>query len=236
MTVDILADLRDCCDALTEPYQSRSPRWEWDHNRHRKPLPDHVVTLPGLLQQLADMAYPGRPTESGDFVMRPIPGSRPPLQLRAVSAHAHITIGIVRWCWSLQLELRDTAESNLRQVLAAAGRQDRETQIALLDEVRSWRRQAEVITGWRDPDPELQVPCPGCGERGLRVSIADRTARCTNCRTRWAEDEDIDAGIYSIGVLGRHIAAYQRGATAASDRVWAEERDRKARRAGRTAA
>lgn len=236
MTVDILAELRDACDSLTEPYHSRSQRWTWDHNRHRKPLPDHVITLPGLLQQLADMAYPGQPADSGDFVMRPVPASRPPLQLRAVSAHAAIAVGIVRWCWSMQLDLRGTAESNLRQVLAAAGRQDRDTQITLLDEVRGWRRQAEIITGWRDPDPELQVPCPHCGERGLRVAIADKVARCVNCRSRWAEDEDIDAGVYSIGVLGRHIADYQAGSREAADRVWAAERGRKAAREGRPAA
>lgn len=236
MTVDILGDLRDACDSLTEPHQIRNPRHTWSPTRNKVTLPDHVVTLPGLLQQLADMAYPGRPTDGGDFVMRPIPGSRPPLQLRAVSAHAFITVGIVRWCWSLQLDLRDTAESNLRQVLAAAGRQDRDTQIALLDEVRGWRRQAEVITGWRDPDPELQAPCPHCGERGLRVNLAERTARCSGCRSRWAEEVDPEAGIWSIGVLGQHIAEHQRGSKAAADRVRAEERDRKARRAGKAVA
>lgn len=234
MTADIMADLRDVCDLLCDPHQIREPRWTWDANRNKKPLPDHVVVLPGLLGQLADIVYPGSPPDNGAGpTSRPVPSSRPPLRMDAASAHLAITIAVARWHVSLGLELRDTIESSVRQLLGRIAVEDSDTQATLLSEMRSWQRQAEIICGHRQPDPQLQVPCPHCTERRLRVNMTELTARCDTCGSRWAEQEDERTG--SIGVLAAHIAEFQRQSKAGADRVRAEVRERKHRISGRVA-
>lgn len=239
MSVDIMADLRDVTDSLCDPHQVREPRGHiWDANRHKKLLPDHVIVLPGLLQQLADIVYPGSPPDNGAGpTSRPVPASRPPLRMDAASAHLAIVMAVTRWHLSLGLVLRDTIESSIRQMLERIKREDFETQTVLLVEMRSWQRQAEIICGHRQPDPQLQVPCPDpeCAQRKLRVNMADLTARCDGCGTRWAEQEDPDHGIYAIGVLARHIADHQRLSKEGADRVRKVERERKQRISGRVA-
>ncbi len=239
-----MADLRDTVDALCDPHQIREPRGTyWDHNRHRKQLPDHVTVLPGLLQQLADIVYPGSPPDNGAGpTARPVPSSRPPLRMDAASAHLSIVMAVTRWHLTLGLVLRDTLESSVRQLLGAISREDPDTQAVLLGEMRSWQRQAEIICGHRQPDPQLQVPCPHCGERKLRVNMTDLTARCDGrpddgdpCGSRWAETEDPDRGIYPIGVLARHIAEHQRLSKEGADRARAVDRARKQRISGRPA-
>lgn len=239
MSTDILADLREVADALTDPHQVREPRGHyWDHNRHKKPLKDHVTILPGLLRQLADIVYPGSPPDSGAGpTSRPVPSSRPPLRMDAASAHLAITIAVTRWHVSLGLELRDTVESSVRQLLGRIATEDSDTQAVLLAEMRSWQRQAEIICGHRQPDPQLQAPCPNpeCGQRKLRVNMADLTARCDGCGARWAEQEDPDHGVYNIGVFARHITEFQRLSKEGADRVRQVERERKQRISGRVA-
>lgn len=240
MSVDTLSELRDVCDALTNPYQHREPRHAWNASKHKVRLPDHVVTLPGLIAQVAEAAYPGGNTaDSGGFTVRPVPGSRPPGNPRALACYLDIHIGVTKWTILFGLagqETRDTVESQLRHLVASSPTQDSEDQLGLLDELRRWQRQCEIITGWRDPDPQLEVPCPveGCGERALRVNLAEKTARCTACGSRWAEDEDDYTG--QIGLLARHIQDHKAATKAGADRVWADERERKAARNGRSAA
>lgn len=237
---DILADLHDVSDALTNPYSHREPRGHtWSESRHKVKLPDHVVTLPGLVTQLGEIVYPGgQATDSGGFTVRPVPSSRPPGNARAMVAYLDIHIGVAKWTVLFGLDSRDTIESGIRQLVARAMEQDREDQLCLLEELRRWRRTCEIITGWKDPDPQLQVPCPveDCGERTLRVNIADRTARCTACGVRWAEVEDPEQGIYSIGGLADHIQTFEAGSKAAADGARLEARELKARRNGKSAA
>lgn len=234
---DLLADLADTCDALCDPTQIRHPQWYWDENRNKKNLPDHIVVLPGLIARLAEVVYPGS-TPDSDGTSRPVPSSRPPLRTDAASAYLAIHMATARWSISLSLELRDTIESSIRQLLGRISREDSDTQLALLTEMRSWQRQCEIICGDRQPDPQLQVPCPNpdCGERRLRVNMTDLKARCENCGDRWAEQEDPENRVYSIGVLAAHIADYQRQSKAAADGARQQERDRKAARSGRVAA
>lgn len=237
MPVDILADLRDVCDSLTNPYQHREPRHTWSASKHKVRLPDHVVTLPGLIAQVFDAAYPGgSQADSGGFTVRPVPGSRPPGNPRALACYLDIHIGVAKWTILFGLDSRDTVESQIRLLVASAPTQDPEDQGALLDELHRWRRQCEIIAGWRDPDPQLEVPCPveGCGERALRVNLAEKTARCTACGSRWAEEEDDWTG--SIGLLARHIQDHKAAGKRAADRARADERVRKAARNGRSAA
>lgn len=251
MVADLLADLLDVADTLTEPYHLRNPRWEWDHNRNKKRLPDHEVTLPGLLQQLADVAYPGTTGDGGGA--RPVPGSRPPVQTAALSAYMEITLAVTRWCWGMKLNLRDTVESNLRAIVGAAPTLPRSrnrvdpymcpacargpaehwspchhcqpvTQVELISELRAWQRRAEVITGWRKPDPQVEAPCPHCGERQLRINLTSETARCGACPAEWSAD-----GV-PLGVLAQHIAGYRESSRAAAARAREVERDRKSAR------
>ncbi|WP_346179638.1 hypothetical protein, partial [Streptomyces cuspidosporus] len=56
---DTLQDIAEAAHALTDARQHLEPRWEWDANRNRKPLPPHRTTVPGLIQQLRDHAEPG---------------------------------------------------------------------------------------------------------------------------------------------------------------------------------
>lgn len=256
MSIDLLADLLEVADTLTEPYQIRHPQWEWV-NRNKKKLPDHIVVLPGLLQQLADIAYPGSGMDTGGGSVRSVPGSRPPLQTQALSAYMEITVTVTRWCWALKLDLRDTVESNLRAVLGiapslprsrtrvdsytcgtcAAGR-GREhwspchhchvvTQVELISELRTWQRRAEVITGWRKPDPQVEAPCPYCGERQLRINLDSETARCGGCPAEWSEDT------VPLGVLAQHIAQHRVESKAAAVEARRVERERKRQRYAR---
>ncbi len=226
MTFDIVTELRDVVDELTNPFQSREPRHTWDANRHRIKLPDHVVTLPGLVTQVGDIVWPtGR--RDGDFHVRPVPGSRPPGDPQASACYMDIHIGVTRWHLMLGLVARDTIESSIRQLLGRILSEDRDTQMALLDDLRSWRHRCEIVTGLATPDPQLQVPCPveGCGQRTLRINVAKKTARCTSCRARWAEQEDEWTG--NIGVLARWIQDWQAHSRGAADSRREAERERK---------
>lgn len=239
MAVDILQDLAEACDDLTNPRRHREPRGHyWDAARHRKALPDHEVTLPGLITQVGQIVYPSGQQDDGGFTMRPVPGSRIPGNPKAVTCYLDIHIGVTRWHAQFGLTLRDTIESSIRQLLGSAGAQHSDIQAELLDDMRRWRHQCEIVTRWRDPDPELDAPCPvdDCGARTLRVNLAKRTARCTSCGARWAEEVDEERGIGSIGVLGRHIQRHRAESEVASRTAWQDERQRKARREGRTAA
>ncbi len=219
MPNDLLMDRRDTADQLTDPRHHREPRYGTDAHKHRIVVGHHITTQPGLLAQLAAMAYPGAGSDEADSGGgRAVPGSRPPGDLDAISAYVAITIAVTRWCWSLRLDLRDTVESNLRQVVATAiGRSDRDVQITLLSEMRSWRNQAEAITGWRRSAVQLPQPCPHCGERQLRVNVEGPAARCLACGVQWDAE--------TVGVLARVLEAY---------RLDAHERAVAARTAART--
>jgi len=236
MPFDVHQELVDCADALTDPYQHREPRWTWSESRNRISLPDHVVTLPGLVTQVGQIVWPSSRQDDGDFHVRSVPSSRPPGDPEASACYVDITIAVTRWHVMLRLTLRDTVESSIRQLLAQIMKEDRDTQILLLKEMRSWRHRCEVVLKIATPDPQLQVPCPveGCGQRTIRVSQTKVTARCTTCRQRWAEHEDPAKGVGSIGVLAEWIRQWQESSRAAADGAWAVARERKS--AGRSAA
>ena len=76
MAFDILAELRDTADALTDAQHVRNPRHGWDANRHKVQLPDHTTTLPGLIAQVAEIVWPNGAGEKESA--RPAPSSPPP--------------------------------------------------------------------------------------------------------------------------------------------------------------
>lgn len=241
---DPLTTIADAADALTDPRQHREPRWEWDQNRNRKPLPDHVTTLPGLIQQLRDMTEPGA-TDDGAGV-RTVPDSRPPVAIDAVSLLASIEFGVARRCLEFGWAARETVEATIRLLVGEAGRLPSDKQRVVAAELRSWRHQAEVICRWQVGGVELVAPCPArvgdttCGARGTLLANADtHAAWCTACGTQWEPDE--------AEALFRHVREYReasaRAAEVARERVRAEkERARAAgvealaRRTGRDAA
>lgn len=234
MVSDVLTDLRETADALTDPTRVRHPRHTWSDSRHKVTLPDHVVDLPGLLTQLGDAAYPGG--RAGDGGGRGVPKSRLPGNPKALAAYLDIHIAVTRWTVRFGLGMRDTIESQVRHVLGAAATQPHDVRLDLLADMRRWLRQCEEITGWRDRDPELTTPCPadGCGQRTLRINLTGRTARCVSCGARWAEQESEQVG--SIGVLARHIAAHRQATADAAAGAWEADRVRKSARWGRGAA
>lgn len=197
---DTLADIAEAADALTDPRHHAEPRWEWDANRNRKPLPAHRTTVPGLIQQLRDATEPGESAESsGGSTAGLLPGD-----INAVSLLASIEHG-ARWrCLAWGVAGRTTAEDHIRGLVGAVGRRNSDEAIELRAELQSWRRQAEVITGWRTPSRPLNAPCPACDANGsllARVDAEDPSAVCTACGERWDAE--------TIGILARHVIDYQ---------------------------
>lgn len=194
----LLTDIADAADALTEPHQHAEPIYDYDRHRNRRMKRAFVTTQPGLLQALRDTIHPAIRDENEG---RP-PGFRsaPPLCLEALSRLAVVELGAVRWCWSLRIQLRDTTESNIRALVGAAGNLDSDTALTLLDELRQWRTWAAVMSGWQSPAYSPAVACPvdGCGKpNALRINLARKTALCTECRATWDEA--------TIGILADYI-------------------------------
>lgn len=228
---DVLGQLRDVVDALTNPSQHRTPRHTWPadrRKRHKVKLADHVTIVPGLLTQLAAMAFPlGAGGDDGGGA-RAVPQSRPPGNPRAIAAYLDIHAAADRWSADLGCSPRATLASTVRGMLGAAPAQPHDVQRRLLRDLDEWLAQCMVITGVAVPDPVLAVPCPAdlCGARTLRVDLDKGTVRCLSCGARWARDEGERVG--SLGVLARYVTEYQSAARTAADRVRAESRRRKA--------
>lgn len=236
MTFDMLAELRDTADALTNPTPVRNPRHTRDASGERIRLEDHTTVVPGLIAQVADLVWPagGQDSESA----RPVPSSRMPGNPQASALHLDIWFSVARWHLRWCMTTRDTLESSIRQLLAKVLAEDSDTQEEFLTQLRSWRHRCEVVLREAFNDPQVQSPCPveGCGSRTLRVNIERKTARCTTCRARWAETPDPDRGIWSIVGLADHIQTYETASRAAAAEVRATERGLKEKRYGRPAA
>lgn len=232
---DTLQDIADASSALCDPRQHAEPRWEWDANRNRKPLPPHRTTVPGLIEQLRDQAEPGVDGEAGGTG-----GPKSvPVAIDAVSLLAAISFGAELRAkrWGVNLDERRTAEEHIRGLVGLAGRRSSDDQLEFRRELRSWTWQAEIITGWRTPPRELVAPCPQCGARGTLLAYAaedNPRARCVGCGAAWAEIPDRDEG--SIRILAEHVIAYQRQADATGAAARAAAVTDRRRREGRPAA
>lgn len=220
---DILLDIADAADALTNPYSRSEPRWEWDANRNKKPLPPHRTTIPGLVQQLRELAEEGTAGDS-EGGTRSVPGSRPPGAFDAISLVTAITFGAA---WRLTnpidegglgLNGRGSAEADIRAIVGAAPQAPSDVQRDIRAELQSWRRQAEVLTGWEQPPVSLTAPCPvvdvdgagtACGARGLLAKRDGTGARCTACGATWSEA--------NVGLLFDHVRAYLKTSQASAD-------------------
>jgi hypothetical protein len=207
---DMLQDIADCADALTDSRQHVEPVYTTDRSRNRKLSHVHRTMQPGLLAQVRERFEPG--AQAAGF--RSVPGSRPPLAFEALALHTVISLAAVRWLWSLRIELRNTDESNIRALVGAAGSMDSETQAALLFEMRTWHRRAAILTGWQTAPFRPRASCPNCGQQALVVNVESKSAFCngfdprTNmpCGAWWDES--------TVGILAEHVRA-QNGDVAA---------------------
>ncbi len=231
---DVLSSLRDVADALTNPSQHRTPRHAWPkdrRNRNKIKLDPHVVVLPGLLTQVAALAFPlGVDGEEGASA-RSVPQSRPPGNPLALAAYLDISIALKRWAAEFGVQGRETSYATLRGVLGAAPAQPYDRQCRLLSDMHEWLSRCEEIAGWVTRDPILTVPCPVCTYRTLHVDLEESTVRCISCGARWAKQESENVG--SLSALGRYATKYREEAGSAAAAARAEERRRKAARWGR---
>lgn len=224
---DLLLDIADAADALTEPRKHREKIPYWDSNRNQK-FRDHVEPFPSLLDQLAAAAFPGTSEPgAGEHA------SRPPADLEAVACHSAISIGAAKWAWRLKVEIRATAASTIRSLVAATMTSDQRA--ALLKELRAWNNWALTVTGWRNPPWAPTAPCPllrvndqgeeePCNTKGsLRVRLDTKTAVCLNCKGTWDET--------TIGLLAEHVRAWKASSAADAALARAKARAEKARRA-----
>ena len=204
-----LQDIADVADELTDPHPHLEKIYTTTTSRHRRLTHLHKTVQPGLLTQVRDAVLPAATQDADGH--RGIPRSRPPLQLEALSLLVVIEIGAARWCWSVHLDQRDTAESNIRALVGAAATLDSDTQAALLDELRRWRTWCAVMTGWQSPLYQPHAPCPHCDQRGtLRVNLARQSAFCTTKTWSPERGEHLWCATWNpatIGVLADHIRA-----------------------------
>jgi hypothetical protein len=204
-----------------------------------------VVTIPGLIQQLREMAVPGSAEEGPGA--KSAPDSKPPVALEAVSLLASIEHGTRKRLLDLQdefagtdaktrrkVEVRPAAEDNVRAYVAAAAMLDSGRQSQMLAELRSWRRQAEVVCRWQAGAVELVAPCPApildprtgterpCGARGSLLANPDtEAARCITCGAEWSPEES--------GQLFAHVKAYTEGSRAVAEKARVVVREAKAK-------
>lgn len=193
----MLDAIREVADDLTEPHMHSERIRDWDGNRNPK-YRTHTTVQPGLVTALEACIPPaGTITEGsigGSFA------SRPPLALEALSRHQTIRRAVHRWCYSLDIKVRKSVESNIRALVGAAAQLDDDTAKMLLAEMRQWRRWAAVLTGWEKVLTLYRVPCPVCEQPGtLRINLTNATAMCRHCSSTWADDDG------SIQVLARHV-------------------------------
>lgn len=215
--MDLLAAITEVADDLTQPIRHTERIQDRDQHRNLRVRRAWTVTLPCLLDQLAQAVVPGGVyvEDQGDPA-RSTPRSTPPARLDAIDRSHAIDVGAATWCTRERLTLRDTTVRNIRALVGAAATMPSDTAHQLHTDLRTWRTWAQTVTGWIRPPDTPPAPCPLCAARGaLRVRLDKGTACCLTCGAAW------DAA--TIGLLGEHVRAY----TAEAER---------ARRAARSAA
>lgn len=198
MSTNLLDQIIDTADTLTEPHINREPYTVWTGSRHRQ-IRHHITVQHGLLKQLYHAAIIPTCT-TNDEPSSSIPGSRPPLEVEALSRHDQITAAVLGWCATLGLTPRTNPESNIRAVAAAAGRLDEPQQKTLHAELRRWTGWCRVYLGLEHIRriPGTRCPLTDCGTLGtLRINLTTSHGLCTTCGATWNHD--------TIGVLAEHI-------------------------------
>lgn len=225
---DLLLDIAETADELTEPRNHIEIIEAWDHNRNRK-RKRRELKLPSLLAQLAQAVVPGESYAEEGPVTAAAFGSRPPARLDAIDRLLAIEAASARWCWSLRLTLRDEPARNIRALVGAAAVMDSDTMRTLLDDLRTWRTWAATVTGWQRPPDAPRAPCPDCEAYGtLRVRLDRSTACCLSCGAAWDQT--------NITILAELVRQYLTASQEAAKRARAEAVEKRRTNEGRVAA
>lgn len=195
----LLDQITTLADELTEPHAHREPYTVWDGNRHRK-THYHITVQHGLITQLYRAVLPA--TLANDGGSGSIPGSRPPLEVEALSRHQQITTAAAHWCTEAGIKTRALPESNIRGLVGAAGHLDDQQQRDFLADLRRWTSWCRVYLGMEQVRQITGVPCPlpDCNGRGtLRINLTTSHGLCIACGATWGTD--------TIGILAEHIRA-----------------------------
>ena len=199
---DLLADIAAEADELTNPMLIVERVWTTNAHRHKRLRKLWTVSLPSLLDQLAEAVVPGESYVADEANTRSAFASRPAARLDAVDRLLAIQAGAATWCTQLGLTLREHAAGNIRALVGASPTAGSDTQRLLKADLRSWRIWAATVTGWERPPHVPRAPCLACEQRGsLRIRLEQSTACCMACGATWDQA--------SIGVLTAHITAYR---------------------------
>lgn len=215
---DMLADLADAINELTEPRQNveimeasvtktittRSGKIRAKRTRERR---KHTVTLPGLLDELRSAAIPGSGeggAATGGFE------SRPSAELEPLSVLREIDHDAGYWSRRFAIE-RDTLADTLHALVSAP--HDDEQLATITRQASRWVHRARLATGHEPLPITLNEPCPYCFRRHALVIAGDlRSAKCTRCFTRWSPD--------TIGLLADMLRTSETQETATAVRCW----------------
>lgn len=197
--MSLLDQILDLADTLTDPRVHREQYTIWVGG-HRK-IRHHPTVQHGLLRQLYNAAI--IPTVAGnDETGGSTHGSRPPLEVEALSRHTQITKAAATWCTTLGLTKRGTPESNIRQLAATRSQLDHDQQKALHADLRRWAGWCRVYLGLEQVRriAGTRCPLPDCAKPNtLRINLTTSHGLCTACGATWGHD--------TIGVLAEHIKA-----------------------------
>lgn len=198
MTENLHNQILTTADELTEPHTHREPYTIWTGSRHRT-THHHTTVQHGLLRQLYTAALIPTHTTT-DSPGSSIPGSRPPLEVEALSRHHQITAAAANWCTTLGLKQRPTPESNIRGIVGALTQLDDQQQKILHADLRRWTGWCRVYLGLEQVRriPGTRCPLTDCTQLGtLRINLTTSHGLCTACGATWDRD--------TIGVLANHI-------------------------------
>lgn len=203
-----LDDIHAAAADLTKPRKHREPIRGWDKHRHSIVAGHHDTTQPSLIEQLRRHAQPGRGEALGRLS---VPGSRAPGRVGAINLLAQMTRHATIWLLDLRVAGRRWGDltRNITLIASVAPTQNPPTQTDIAKTLTSWKRRAEIITGWRRPPLALSAPCPQCGAHGQLLAFPDTvTALCSACGAWWPTER--------IGILAAHEHAHRDATEAAA--------------------
>lgn len=193
----LLNAIAELAEELCDARQYREPIYEWTPSRNRKLVRTVVTTQAGLISQLRESIQPASGTTDS---ARPVPASRPPLQIEALDRLIAIEKAAHNWTWLLRLQPRLYIEATVRHLVDGASQADDDTRHALAVDMRRWRGWAAVMTGWASPPMTPYVRCPNsdCSQLAtLRILPERRAALCSHCGHVW---DDTDGTFAALGI------------------------------------
>ena len=179
---DMLADLAGHVNDLTEIRHHAEIRevTEVIGDKRRRVRKRHIITMPSLLESLAQAMSPA---VTGDTTAAGYE-SRPPAALEPINVMLQIRTEAGVWCRILDVKKKRTLAGKLKG-LVSAHHTDR--QLELLErEASVWVRRAKLATGWEAESFTLNQPCPNCFRKhSLTIAGDHQSAQCNRCGVSW---------------------------------------------------